>query len=157
MFEAVKIVKTARDRTVHNLCPDRYAGGSPLFPPFCRTGIEMHPQVPFSDNAGVVAMLLQESGHRQSVFGDQRIIARRVDDPLLQAGSPGISPRQKAVAGRCAYGCTGMAVGKHYSLMCQSVDVRRGCLTFAGIQTAHVPVSQIVGKHIHDVRELAVP
>ena len=108
-------------------------------------------EVPLADRGGGVAVLFQQSRHREPVGRDERIVIGAVEHALLQVRAPRVAARQQAVARGRADGGAAVRIGEGHALRDQPVEVRRLDFSALGVERLHVAVAQIVGEDVDDV------
>ena len=113
---------------------------------------ERHPEVPFAEAGGAIALLLQKPRDGLAVRGDERggITAKHA---ALQARTPMVATRQQAVAGRRADARSRVCIGETHPLGGQSVEVGRRNLPLR-IIGRHVAQPLVVGQDHDDIRPI---
>ena len=65
---------------------------------------------------------------------------------------PRITPRQQPVARRRADGRPAVRIRENHPLPRETIHIRRRNLPPLRIEKMHIPVAEIIAKHIHDIR-----
>ena len=110
---------------------------------------ETEPQVPFPDDARVIAVLPQKRSHGSPPRLDQWL-AVAVEHAALEPRAPAIAPGQQAVTGGRAYRRRRMSVGEGHALGGKFVEMRSGDFRFR-IQRVNVAVAHVVGEDENDI------
>ncbi len=139
------VVRTLRFRALQELALRRLDGPVPA-------------EMPFADDAGVVAVLLREAADGQPVRRDERI-AKHADDAALQTRAPVVAPGEHRVARGRAHARGRMRIREAHALRGEPVHVRRRDLPALRIVALHVAIAEVVeveNEHVRLLREGAV-
>ena len=110
---------------------------------------EGHPDVPFAEEGGGVALLLQHGREGEALLFDEAGPADTCEDAAV-IQPEGHTPGHDAVAGGSTDRGWAVGVGKEESFAGQAVEVRSLHLALR-IVTAYVSVTQVIGKNEEDV------
>ena len=111
---------------------------------------EAHAEMPLTETARCVALLLEQASDGQPILGDER---RReaTEDSGLQARTPMVATGQQAVAGRRADAGRGVPVGEAEAALGQGIQIRCRDLALRVVRR-EIPEALIVGQDDDDIR-----
>ena len=109
----------------------------------------LHPEVPFADASGVIALRLEKTRERHATFRDQGQ-RKAPENTALELCAPVVASGQERVTRRRADSRGSVPVGEAHPLGGEPVEVRRRDLGVR-VVAAHVTIAEVVGEDDDDV------
>ena len=108
-----------------------------------------HSEVPFADAGGVVAVLFEEAGDGEAIFGDEGF-GEASEHAALEVGTPVVAAGEEAVAGGGADAGGSVGVGKAHAFGGEAVEIGGGDFAVR-VVGGDVAVALVVGEDDDDV------